>query len=484
VASVNKQSLREEFAALKGRFEQQCAEGRMTADNRDLFRALLMLLELLMAVFMEKHTPKTRTNSSKPSSQTSKDETAISRSGTHGKGKTLDQARSANTRTVETVQIAEVAFCEHCGEDLRKVPCRGHERRTKIDIVFEKVVNHVDAEIKHCPQCRSQTRAPFPEAFCGPLQYGSGIKAYVLNLLIAQMLSLKRVQQSIQILIGLVVSEATILKYVLQLHQALARWEQSAIEQLLTLPAMHVDETSLRVDRKNHWIHVCSAGDITLKFLHPKRGQQAMQAVGVIPRYGGVIIHDCWASYLAYEHCSHGLCGAHLLRELTFIVDADGHAWAANMKRLLQETCARVSARKRKKLNHREYANLQKRYRNILTRGEKELPPIPPKQNGKRGRVARSDAHNLWERLKEHETAVLLFAKDAHVTFTNNRAERDLRMSKVKQKVSGCFRKREYAEAYCRISSYLQTMANNGYNPLVAIQMALSGELYAADRGE
>jgi transposase len=479
VASVNKQSLREEFDALKARFKQLVAAGKMAGESRALVEALLMLLELLMAVFMERHTTKTHTNSSKPSSQTPKDETALGRSGTHGKGNTLDQARSKNTRTVETVQLARVSFCEHCGEDLRKVACRGHERRTKIDIVFEKVVDHVHAEIKRCPQCRMESRGPFPEAFCGALQYGAGIKAYVLNLLIAQMLSLKRVQQSIHTLIGLLISEATILKYVLQLDQALKPWEQASIERLLTMPAMHVDETSLRVDRRNHWIHVCSAGDITLKFLHPKRGQEAMHAIGVIPRYGGVIIHDCWASYLAYEHCGHGLCGAHLLRELTFIVEADGYAWAAHMKRLLQQTCAEVAARKTKTLDPREYAKLQKRYRNILTRGEKELPPIPPRQNGKRGRIAKSDAHNLWDRLKEHETAVLLFAKHSHVAFTNNRAERDLRMAKVKQKVSGCFRKPQYAEAYCRISSYLQTMANHGYNPLVAIQMALSGELYA-----
>jgi transposase len=164
-------------------------------------------------------------------------------------------------------------------------------------------------------------------------------------------------------------------------------------------------------------------------------------------------------------------------------VEADGYAWAKNMKRLLQKTCARVAQRKRKRLSPREYDRLQKHYRNIITRGEEELPPIPPRQNGKRGRVAKSDAHNLWERLKEHENAVLLFARDAHVAFTNNRAERDLRMSKVKQKVSGCFRKSQYAQAYCRISSYLQTMANRGYNPLVAIQMALSGQLYA-HRGE
>lgn len=153
------------------------------------------------------------------------------------------------------------------------------------------------------------------------------------------------------------------------------------------------------------------------------------------------------------------------------------------MKRMLQETFAIVTKRPSKQLTEREYKNLQKRYRNILTRREKELPPIPAKQNGKRGRVARSDAHNLWERLKKYETAVLLFAKPDHGSFTKNRAERDLRMSKVKQKVSGCFRTKKYAEAYCRISSYLQTMANKGYNPLVAIQMAFSGRINA-DGGE
>ena len=266
------------------------------------------------------------------------------------------------------------------------------------------------------------------------------------------------------------------LKYILQLHYCLEHWEHGAVEELLAMPAMHADETSLRVEKKNYWIHVYSAGDITLKFLHPKRGGEAIEAIGIIPRYGGVVIHDCWASYLAYDHCGHGLCGSHLLRELTFIVDANGYAWAANMKRLLQENCVIVAKRKNKKLTPGEYKNLQKRYRNILTRGEKELPPIPPRQNGKRGRIAKSDAHNLWERLKRHETAVLLFAKLSHVAFTNNRAERDLRMSKVKQKVSGCFRKQTFAHAYCRISSYLQTMANKGYNPLVAIQMALSGQ--------
>ncbi len=483
MSTVNKQSVREEFDTLKTQFEELCAKNKMTAESRALFQAMLMLFELLMAVFMEKRTAKDNKNSSIPSSQTSKDDTASTQSGANGKGKSQNNARSDNTRTIETVEVIPVDECETCGENLSDIPSNKHERRTRIDIVFEKVVTHVDVQIKDCPHCQKQTKGCFPADMPGPLQYGPGIKAYVLNLLIAQMLSLKRVQQSVITLIGQAISEATILKYVMQLHLALACWEQSAIKQIMAMPAMHVDETSLRVNKKRQWIHVYSSGEITLKFLHPKRGDEAIVVIDIIPRYDGIVIHDCWASYFAYDNCGHGLCGSHLLRELTFIVETNHYAWATNMKRLLQETCALISKRKRKKLTQGEYKNLQKRYRNILTRGEKELPPIPPKQNGKRGKIAKSDAHNLWERLKKYETAVLLFAKLPYVSFTNNRAERDLRMSKVKQKVSGCFRTKEYAEAYCRISSYLQTMANQGYNPLIAIQMALSGQLYT-NRGE
>ena len=484
MATVDRTSLRKEFDSLKGQFEQLAASGEMGAESRALFQSMLMLFEVLMAVFMERRTTKNNRNSGIPASQTAKDETAAtrSRSGAHSKGKSHNDVRSGNTRTVETVEVIEVGACETCGEDLSRTPCQQHERRTRIDIVFEKVVSHVDAEIKQCPGCGAQTRGRFPADLSGPLQYGSGVKAYVLNLLIAQIIPLKRVQQSIQTLIGQAISEATLLKYVMQLHVALADWERSAIEQILTMPAIHVDETSLRVDRKNYWIHVYSSDDITLKLLHPKRGREAIDTIGIIPRYGGVVIHDCWASYLAYDNCDHGLCGSHLLRELTFIVDANGYAWASAMKCLLQETCRRVSARKAKKLSWGGYRRLLRRYRKILVKGAEELPPIPPRQDGKRGRIAKSDAHNLWERLQKHERAVLLFARLPHVAFTNNRAERDLRMSKVKQKVSGCFRKREYAEAYCRISSYLQTMANRGYNPLVAIQMALSGQIYAEGR--
>ena len=190
-----------------------------------------------------------------------------------------------------------------------------------------------------------------------------------------------------------------------------------------------------------------------------------------------MIIHDCWASYLSYPHCGHGLCGSHLLRELTFVIDSNDYQWASDMKQLLKGACKKVSQRKRKKLMTKEYHALQASYQAIITQAKEELPAIPAKPKGQRGKMATSDAHNLWERLRDYACEVLLFAKDSHVSFTNNRAERDLRMSKVKQKVSGCFRTFKYAEAYCRISSYLQTMANKGHNPLIAIQMTLLGKI-------
>jgi transposase-like protein len=474
MANIDKKSVRNEVDKVKAEFESLCESGKVSSEIKVLMSSMLMIMELILSIFLERQTRKNSKNSSLPPSQTDKDDTSLPPKDSHKKGKQENNTIADNVRVVENVTLSEVHSCDVCGENLQKCSAQGYERRTKIDIIFEKVVDHIDAEIKQCHVCESITKGSFPADRHGPLQYGSGIKAFIINLLVMQMVSLNRVQKLVKSMMGTVIAEATLLRFVLRLHQALEEWEQVSIQKILTMPAINVDETSLRVDRKNHWIHVYSSGDITLKFLHRKRGLEAIENINIIPRYGGVIIHDCWASYLSYNHCGHGLCGSHLLRELTFIVESNGYPWARNMKQLLQENCKIVAQSKDKKLDDKAYANLQKRYRNIMTRGEKQLPPIPPKPSGKRGKLAKSDAHNLWERLRDYETAVLLFAKDAHVSFTNNRAEQDLRMAKVKQKVSGCFRTQLYAQAYCRISSYLQTMANKGYNPLVAIQMALA----------
>ncbi len=476
MGSVNRQSVREEALRIKAEFDRLAANKKIDNESKMLFQSMLILINLLIAIFLERTTKKNGKNSSKPSSQTEKDESALTNKGTNGKGRPESNAVVSNTRTIESAVTAKVTQCDVCGQDLSKAACQHTERRTKIDIVFEKVVEHVDAEVKCCINCGATVKGRFPSDMPGPLQYGNGLKAYIISLLVCQMIALNRVQKMVKSLIGEILAEASLLKFVLRLHQALESWETASIELLLKSPAINVDETSLRVDKKNQWIHVYSAEDITLKFLHRRRGTEAIEGINIIPRYSGTIIHDCWSSYLTYNHCDHGLCGSHLVRELTCAVESNGYSWASNMKALLLETCKKVSKRKKKKLSEKEYTNLQKRYRDIISCGEKELPVIPPKPKGKRGKIAKSDAHNLWERLRDFESSVLLFAKKSDVSFTNNRAERDLRMAKVKQKVSGCFRAELYAKAYCRISSYLQTMANKGHNPLIAIQMALSGK--------
>lgn len=338
MANIDKTSLRNEVGRLKADFEQLCLKGKVSGEVKIIMNSMLMIIELMLVIFLERVTQKNSKNSSKPSSQTQKDESALNHPGSNGKGKNENKALAKNTKVNETVRISRVQTCPVCGEDLTNTPCVHHERRTKIDIIFEKVVEHVDAEIKHCPTCDSTVKGQFPSEMYGPLQYGDGLKAFVVNLLVCQMVSLNRVQKLVKSMIGVVLAEASLLKFVLRLHLALEAWELQTKEALLESPAMNVDETSLRVARLNYWIHVYSSGDLTLKILHRKRGKEAIEAIDIIPRYGGVIIHDCWASYLSYHHCGHGLCGSHLLRELTFIVDWNDYKFTRHLSCYLQKT--------------------------------------------------------------------------------------------------------------------------------------------------
>ncbi len=321
MASPDKTSVRDEVSRLTADFDRLGSEGKLSSESQAIMNSLFMIVELIPAIFLERNTRKDSSNSSKPSSQTSKDESALSRPGSNGKGKSENKDQTSNTRVNETVTISQVLACGVCAQDLSGVPCIDLERRTRIDIVFEKVIDHVDAEIKHCPACGATVKGVFPPNRHGPLQYGDGLKAFVINLLIGQIVALNRVQKLVKSMIGVVIAEAGLLKFVLRLHQALASWEQQATGKILNSPAINVDETSFRVDMKNDWIHVYSSNDITLKFLHRNRGKAAIEEINIIARYGGAIIHDCWPSYVSYPDCSHGLCGSHLLRELTFIVD-------------------------------------------------------------------------------------------------------------------------------------------------------------------
>ncbi len=190
-------------------------------------------------------------------------------------------------------------------------------------------------------------------------------------------------------------------------------------------------------------------------------------------------MHDCWAAYFVYDQCSHQLRCSHLLRDLTFIVDSNGFRWARLMKKLLREASHWVNKSDARTLTAAERRAVRKRYRTIFTHCGKELPEIPPRPKGKRGRIAKPDSRNLHERLAMHDESVLLFTDDPDVSFTNNAGEQKMRMSKVKIKVSGCFLTQLEASAWCRDSSYLDSMAALGYNPLVAIQIPLAGDAAA-----
>ncbi len=476
MATVNAASLRDEFEGAKAGIAALRRDGKVSAEADAMFRILITLMGVLITVLLEKTTRKSDRNSSLPPSQTPKDETARRASRSSGKGMRGNGQTSANLRRTTVAETVMVAACDACGADLSDINPVARERRVLYDIVFETVARRVDAEVKECPACRARTKGRFPDAMPGPLQYGTGLQAFTVNLPVAHMLSLRRATQLVQALSGLNLSEATCLGYVRRLHDALGPWEEAAVAQLLKAPALHADETGLRVDGRTQWLHVLSDGDLTLRFLHRRRGREAIEAIGVIPRYAGTLVHDCWKAYLTYTGCRHQLCGSHLLRELTFIVDSSGMRWARLMKTLLRLACHWVNAGPTKTLTEDLRRTVRTRYRTIPGHGRRELPKIPPRPKGKRGRIAKSDAHNLHERLVRHEDSVLRFMSDPHASFTNNTGEQKIRMAKVKLKVSGCFRTQFHAEAWCRIPGYLISMAAQGYNPLVAIQIALAGD--------
>jgi len=475
--TVNAASLRQEYEDAKARVQALRRAGRVSAEADAVIGVLVTLLGILIAVLLERTTRRTSANSSLPPSQTDGDGTARRTGG--GRGAAPNRRTGANLRRVTIEETVAVDACDACGADLSDVDPIARERRTLYDIVFEVVERHVDAEVRECPDCRARTKGRFPDDMPGPLQYGTGLQAFIVNLLVAHMLSLRRATALVQAICGLNLSEATCLGYVRRLHEALRPWEEAAIAHLLERPALNADETGFRVDGRTQWLHVLTDGSLTLKRLHRRRGREAIEEIGVIPRYTGTLVHDCWKAYLTYTGCRHQLCGAHLLRELTFVADSNDYRWARLMKTLLRGACHRVNKSATRTLTAPERRRIVKRYRTILTQGARELPDIPPRPKGQRGRIAKSDAHNLHERLVRHGESVLRFMAEPDVSFTNNAGERKIRMAKVKIKVSGCFRTQFHAEAWCRISSYLSSMAALGYNPLVAIQIALAGN--AAD---
>ncbi|MEK6737232.1 MAG: IS66 family transposase [Planctomycetota bacterium] len=364
-----------------------------------------------------------------------------------------------------------------CGGSLENQSVVRYEKRQVFDLPPLKLeVTEHRAEVKVCPHSGLEVTAAFPAGVSAPVQYGARWKGWLVYLRVLQLLPLRRIRQLCADLFGCAVSEATVEGSVVAAYKALAGFNAEVIRQLLVSPVAHADETGMRVTGKLHWFHVLSTGLITWFGVHPKRGHEALDAFGILPRFTGRLIHDFFESYFRYL-CRHGMCIPHILRELKFLHEQCRQSWAGKMRELLLEMRRFVLERKQQTgtLTQAQRKRWIKRYRALLKEGFAANPPAAH-QPGKRGRAKQSKAYNLLQRLKLHERDVLAFLYDLRVPFSNNQAERDFRMVKVQQKISGTFRILAGAEYFARVRSYLSTARKQDHNAFAAMIGAMSGQ--------
>jgi transposase len=371
-----------------------------------------------------------------------------------------------------------VESCPACQQDLRAVVPVQVERRQVIELPRQRVVvvEH-QAERKCCPHCQQVILAPFPAEVTAPVQYGPALGALAVYLVQQQLLPYERVSELFFDLLGQPISAATVMSLVERCSEQLAGVEQQIKMALIQAEVLHQDETGLSVGGKRHWVHVSATPTLTHYAVHAKRGKAALEAIGILPGFTGVSVHDGWRSYWAYA-CEHATCNVHLLRDLTFLIEEHQQDWAEQMKNLLLSMKAAVEQARadgRPALHPAEVSDWQAQYQALLLEGEAAQPhELSPPPTGK-GRRKQSAARNLLDRLSKEQEAVLAFLHNLAVPFDNNQAERDLRMIKAQQKISGCFRSLAGASAFCRIRGYLSTLRKQGRALLTALEQVLLG---------
>lgn len=374
--------------------------------------------------------------------------------------------------------------CEQCRAELKTVPIEWSQGSLARQ-VFElpqpyrlEVIEH-RVYTKACPSCHHLTRATFPKEVSNWVQYGPGLRAFAVYLVCQQLLPYARACEILNDLYSAKLSPGTLTALVAECYDQLAQPEQVIKQALTRANVLHCDESGLYVEGKRQWLHVTSTTRLTHYGCHPKRGSKATLAIGILPHFKGTAIHDAWASYWGYE-CDHGLCNAHHLRELIFLYEHYTQQWADEFKTLLLDLKAEVDTAKAERkpaLSSERLAHYEAEYQRLLTVGLLANPPPPGgwPRNAK-GRPKQSRAKNLLDRLEKRRREVLLFAYRFDVPFDNNQAERDIRMIKVQQKISGCFRTQTGAAYFCRIRGYLSTMRKQGENLLVALLETFCGQ--------
>jgi len=444
--------------------------------EKDLSPALRSALEVLLVLvtLLLNRTTLNSNNSSKPPS------TDPNRKKSSRQGQSSRKPGGQKGRNGTTLQpVADPDEVEVLTIDRRTLPQgpqyreAGHESRQVIDIDISRFVIEYRAQILEDNR-GNRFVAAFPEGVNRPVQYGLNLKANAVYMSQHQLIPYDRIRDHFQDQMHIPVSAGSVFNFNKEAYEGLASFEQWAKTQLARSDLLHADETGINIGGKRHWLHCASNAALTWFYPHAKRGLDAMDEMGILPFFKGVLCHDHWKPYYHYD-CTHALCNAHHLRELERAWEQDQQQWAREMQALLIELATAV-ADAGGCLPADEAKRWRRRYRRLLKKAETECPPPDESQRlGKRGRLKRSKARNLLERLRDFEQDVLRFMEVESVPFTNNQGENDLRMTKVQQKISGCFRSTEGAKIFCRVRSYLTTCRKQGMTATEALTLLFQG---------
>lgn len=365
--------------------------------------------------------------------------------------------------------------CSACGGGLGDAVIAGVEVRQVFDLpeLSPFVVEH-RAERRRCC-CGTVTTGSFPPEATAPTCYGPGVRALLTYLVVGQHLPIERATEVLRECSGIAVSTGFASSLIDEGHAGLTAFTAAVNAALRNSPLVHLDETGARVAGRLGWVHSASTNRLTAYLFHRRRGRVAIEEFAILPGYRGIAVHDGFVPYRGYE-ATHGLCNAHHLRELQAAFE-EGQPWAGELAFLLASTYDRVRAAKaagKTALSTRRLGAIESRYDALVSAGLAANPP--PLRTGKRGRPSRTKAGNLADRLDRFRDDVLRFATDFTVPFDNNQAERDLRMVKLQQKISGCFRTEAGASGYLAIRAYVSTVRKQGNNVFGALRDLFEGK--------
>jgi transposase len=361
--------------------------------------------------------------------------------------------------------------CGGCGAALDQMQTKDFRSRQVFDLPEPQplvVIEH-RAHACLCGRCGEPTRAVFPDDVTAPAQYGPRIGAFVLYLLHYQLLPEKRLAVLMADLFGVSMATATIARISRQAARRFQGFADTVRDAVGKAPVKHLDETGFRIGGKTQWLHIACTMLLTFYRVSARRGSLPANITGIA-------VHDHWKPYYTLTAVTHALCNAHHLRELQALIEIEKEDWAGKMRRLLRRAChaANLGREKNLALNPRLLALIDRCYDAVLTEGfafhEAQDPLVPAGKAKRRGRIKRRTGHNLLLRLRQRKSDVLRFLVDPDVPFTNNLAERDGRMMKLRQKISGGFRSVLGAEDFGIARTLISTARKQGWNLLATLQ--------------